>query len=52
MNHQIEKPFIESSPFKLLVWFSLIIFLCIQLEQKQQKQQTHEPKRTTETNHR
>jgi hypothetical protein len=52
MNHQIEKPFSNSLPFKLLVWFSLITFLCIQLEQFKKQQQTHDTERTTETNHR
>jgi hypothetical protein len=47
MNDQIEKPFSKSLPFKILVWFSLITFLCIQLEQI-----NHETKRTTTTNHR
>jgi hypothetical protein len=47
MNHQLEKPFIKSPLFKYLVWFSIITFICIQIEQ-----QTHDTKRTTTTNHR
>jgi hypothetical protein len=42
-----ENPFSESIIFKALVWFSIITFICIQIEQ-----QTHDTARTTTTNHR